>query len=32
MDFGAAAAQYVDAFFNNIKWETVLGRIESLRA
>src|SRR5688572_3289429 len=31
MDFGAAAAQYVDAFFNNIKWETVLARIESLR-
>jgi Fe-Mn family superoxide dismutase len=32
MDFGAAAAQYVDAFFNNINWETVLARIESLRA
>jgi Fe-Mn family superoxide dismutase len=32
MDFGAAAAQYVDAFFNNINWETVLERIESLRA
>ena len=32
MDFGAAAAMYVDAFFNNIKWETVLQRIESLRA
>ena len=32
MDFGAAAGQYVDAFFNNIKWETVLERIESLRA
>ena len=32
MDFGAAAAMYVDAFFNNIKWETVLARIESLRS
>jgi Fe-Mn family superoxide dismutase len=32
MDFGAAAAMYVDAFFNNINWETVLARIESLRA
>jgi Fe-Mn family superoxide dismutase len=32
MDFGAAAAQYVDAFFNNINWESVLARIESLRA
>jgi Fe-Mn family superoxide dismutase len=32
MDFGAAAAQYVDAFFNNINWETVLERIDGLRA
>ena len=31
MDFGAAAAQYVDAFFNNINWEMVLERIEALR-
>ena len=30
MDFGAAAAQYVDAFFNNVNWETVLARIETL--
>jgi Fe-Mn family superoxide dismutase len=30
MDFGAAAAQYVDAFFNNINWEAVLARIEAL--
>lgn len=30
MDFGAAAAQYVDAFFNNVNWETVLARIEAL--
>ena len=32
MDFGAATAQYIDAFFNNINWETVLARIESLRS
>jgi Fe-Mn family superoxide dismutase len=32
MDFGAATAQYIDAFFNNINWETVLERIESLRS
>jgi superoxide dismutase len=31
MDFGSAAGQYVDAFFNNINWETVLERIEALR-
>jgi Fe-Mn family superoxide dismutase len=30
MDFGAAAAQYVDAFFNNVNWESVLARIEAL--
>jgi Fe-Mn family superoxide dismutase len=30
MDFGAAAGQYVDAFFNNINWESVIARIESL--
>jgi Fe-Mn family superoxide dismutase len=30
MDFGAAAAQYIDAFFANIDWERVLGRIASL--
>jgi superoxide dismutase len=30
MDFGAAAGQYVDAFFNNINWESVLARIETL--
>jgi Fe-Mn family superoxide dismutase len=30
IDFGAAAGQYVDAFFNNINWETVLARIEAL--
>lgn len=30
MDFGAAAAQYVDAFFANINWESVLARIAAL--
>ena len=32
MDFGSAADQYVDAFFNNINWETVLSRIDRLNA
>jgi len=32
MDFGAAAAMYVDAFFKNINWEKVLERIDALRA
>jgi superoxide dismutase, Fe-Mn family len=30
MDFGAATAQYIDAFFNNINWEIVVSRIEAL--
>jgi Fe-Mn family superoxide dismutase len=30
MDFGSAAGQYVDAFFNNINWEQVLARMEAL--
>lgn len=30
MDFGAAAGQYVDAFFKNVNWEAVLSRIERL--
>ncbi|HLF12178.1 MAG TPA: Fe-Mn family superoxide dismutase [Gammaproteobacteria bacterium] len=30
MDFGAAAARYIDAFFNNINWERVLARIEAI--
>lgn len=30
MDFGAAAGQYVDAFFNNINWEAVLARVDAL--
>jgi Fe-Mn family superoxide dismutase len=32
MDYGAAAGQYVDAFFNNINWEAVLARIEALNS
>jgi Fe-Mn family superoxide dismutase len=27
MDYGAAAAKYIDAFFANIRWETVTGRL-----
>ena len=27
MDFGAAAAKYIDAFFANINWETVASRV-----
>jgi superoxide dismutase, Fe-Mn family len=30
MDYGAAAAQYIDAFFKNIQWETVAARIAAL--
>jgi Fe-Mn family superoxide dismutase len=30
MDFGAATARYIDAFFANINWETVLARVEAL--
>jgi superoxide dismutase, Fe-Mn family len=29
MDYGAAAPKYVDAFFVNIKWETVEARLEA---
>lgn len=30
MDFGAAAAKYIDAFFQNIQWDVVAARIASL--
>ena len=30
MDFGAAAAKYIDAFFQNIQWEVVAARIAAL--
>jgi superoxide dismutase, Fe-Mn family len=31
MDFGAAAARYVDAFFANVQWDEVQRRLESAR-
>jgi superoxide dismutase, Fe-Mn family len=30
MDFGAAAAKYIDAFFQNIQWEAVASRIAAM--
>lgn len=30
MDFGAAAAKYIDAFFQNIQWDAVASRLASL--
>jgi Fe-Mn family superoxide dismutase len=32
MDYGAGASAYVDAFFRNIRWETVSSRLEKARA
>lgn len=32
MDFGAATARYIDAFFNNIDWDSVLARIDAIAA
>lgn len=32
MDFGAATARYVDAFFENINWDSVMMRIESIQS
>jgi Fe-Mn family superoxide dismutase len=31
MDFGAAAAKYIDAFFKNIQWDAVAARLERSR-
>ena len=31
IDFGAAAARYVDAFFTNVQWDEVQRRLESAR-
>jgi superoxide dismutase, Fe-Mn family len=31
MDYGAAAAKYIDAFFQNIQWEAVAKRLELAR-
>ena len=32
MDFGAAAAKYIDAFFQNVNWERVAARLEMVGA
>lgn len=32
MDFGAAAAKYIDAFFQNVQWEAVAARIAACGA
>ena len=32
MDYGAAAAKYIDAFFQNIQWDEVNRRVERARA
>jgi len=29
MDYGAAAAKYIDAFFVNINWDTIGKRLEA---
>jgi Fe-Mn family superoxide dismutase len=31
MDYGAAAAKYIDAFFNNVQWEEVEHRLEKAK-
>jgi len=31
MDYGAATARYIDAFFANINWDRVMARIEAIR-
>ena len=31
MDYRAAAAKYIDAFFQNIRWEVVATRLASAR-
>jgi Fe-Mn family superoxide dismutase len=30
IDFGAAAARYVDAFFANINWDAVAARLDAV--
>ena len=32
MDYGAAAAKYIDAFFQNLQWEAVAARLASVKA
>ena len=31
MDYGAAAAKYVDAFMQNVNWDEVNRRVEGIR-
>jgi Fe-Mn family superoxide dismutase len=31
MDYGAAAAKYVDAFMQNVNWDEVNRRVEEMR-
>jgi superoxide dismutase, Fe-Mn family len=31
MDYGAAAAKYIDAFFRNIRWDIVSERMDKAR-
>lgn len=31
-DFGAATAKYIDAFFQNVNWESVAARLERVGA
>lgn len=31
MDYGAATARYIDAFFANINWDRIMARIEAIR-
>lgn len=30
MDYGAATARYIDAFFTNINWDAVAARVEAI--
>jgi len=32
MDYGAGAAKYIDAFFQNLQWEAVRARLEAANA
>ena len=32
MDYGAAAGKYIDAFFQNLQWETVSARLDAANA
>jgi len=31
MDYGAAAAKYIDAFMQNVNWDEVNRRVEEIR-